>query len=148
MPKLTQKQLKFVKTYLENGFNGTQAALVAYDTNYATARVIACENLTKPNIVEVIEEQKKSLDDYFPDDYLAKIHREGLHATRTIFKNNNATKKVEAVGEEPDYAVIHKYLDSAYKLKGSYAPEKKQNLNVNVDIPSDRVKSLAKKLNS
>lgn len=149
MQQLKPDKLKFVKTYLENGFNGTQAVMSVYgvtDPNYAAVK--ANRLIRNDKVAEVIEDQKKRLDEFFPDDYLARIHREGLHATRAIFKNNNATKKVEHVGDEPDYAVIHKYLDSAYKIKGSYAPEKRQNLNVNVDVPSDRVKHLAKKLNS
>lgn len=51
--KPTLKQKAFVKEYVKNGGNGTQAALKTYDTDdYATARAIASENLTKPNIME------------------------------------------------------------------------------------------------
>ncbi len=77
---------------------------------------------------------------------LLEVHREGLFATREIYKNNNATKKVEYVGDEADFTVRAKYLDMAYKLKGSYAPEKRITAVVRAE-PSDRIKDLAKKLN-
>lgn len=48
---MTTKQKIFVKEYIDNGGNGTKAAIKAYNpkTNQ-TARAIASENLTKPNI--------------------------------------------------------------------------------------------------
>lgn len=49
--KLTPKQAKFVKEYVNNDGNGTKAALKAYNVkNERTATVIASENLTKPDI--------------------------------------------------------------------------------------------------
>lgn len=58
--KLTQKQNVFVNE-LVNGKSATQAALVAYNTSDPnTAKVIASENLTKPNIKEAIEEALRS----------------------------------------------------------------------------------------
>jgi len=54
MAKLTKKQDAFVKEYLLNGGNGNQAAIKAgYSED--TARIIAAENLTKPNIKAAIE---------------------------------------------------------------------------------------------
>jgi len=51
--KLTHKQNEFVKEYLINGNNGTQAAIKAgYKED--NAAVTACENLSKPNIAEEI----------------------------------------------------------------------------------------------
>jgi hypothetical protein len=73
------------------------------------------------------------MDEHLPDDVLAKVHREGLMASKNIYKNNNESGEIENVGQEPDYSVRHKYLDSAYKLKGSYAAEKTTSLNLNID---------------
>ena len=56
--KLTLKQDNFVKAYLLNGGNGTQAAISA-GYSKKTASVTGCENLTKPNIARAIEEHKK-----------------------------------------------------------------------------------------
>lgn len=52
--KLTLKQREFVANYIKLK-NGTRAALIAYDTDVDTARSIASENLTKPNIRQAIE---------------------------------------------------------------------------------------------
>jgi len=119
MDKLTKKQRIFVKEYIKNE-NGTQSALKAYDTKSENvANVIAVENLRKPMIVEVL----KNLAERIPDELLEKVHLEGLVAGR-IKEDGNI---------EPDYAIRHKYLDSGYKLKGSYAAEKNINLNVNIE---------------
>lgn len=72
------------------------------------------------------------MEQNFPDKDLAKVHKEGLKAGKKILVNG------KSIGiEEPDYATRHKYLDTAYKLKGVYAPEvvetKTVNLNLNLD---------------
>lgn len=60
--KLTMKQAKFVKEYVANGGNGTQAALKAYDTDkYETANAIAVENLQKPLVMEALMRSAKKL---------------------------------------------------------------------------------------
>lgn len=117
--KLTKKEKGFVKDYLKTG-NGTQAVLKNYDTkNENTAATIAYENLRKPKILSAVEGA-------FPDDELYALHREGLY--------------------DEDLSIRHRYLDTAYKLKGSYAAEK--HLNVNMDVEaSDEIKQLAQTLN-
>ena len=51
--KPTLKQKAFVKEYVKNGGNGTQAALKVYDTDdYKTAQNISSENLSKPIVME------------------------------------------------------------------------------------------------
>lgn len=145
---LTKKQRGFVKDYLKTGI-GSLAVKENYDvSDDATARAMASENLTKPNI-------KKAIEDALPDDLLARVHLEGLNATKR--SNVGGMKigigtdgKVNDFGhtdiDEPDYAVRHKYLDSAYKIKGSYAPEKSVNVNVEVEA-SPVIKELTDKLN-
>ena len=50
--RLTTKQKAFAEEYVKNGGNGTKAALKAYNTtDISTASSIACENLTKPDIM-------------------------------------------------------------------------------------------------
>jgi phage terminase small subunit len=123
---LTRKQKGFVKAIIQ-GKNGTEAALEVYETDKRNvAEVIASENLSKPIIIDAIE-------DALPDELLAKVHKEGLSASKQVFKNNNETGEIENVGEEPDFSVRHKYLDSAYKIKGKYAAEKSINVNVNAE---------------
>jgi hypothetical protein len=113
MNQLSKKQKGFIKDYVKTG-NATISALNNYDTDdERVAQTIGSENLSKPMIQEAI----KSIADRIPDELVEKVHLEGLQATQ---------------GENPDYSVRHKYLDSAYKLKGSYAPDK--NINVNMTI--------------
>jgi len=53
--ELTGKQKAFVIHYLANGFNGTRAAEAAgYKGANATLRVVAHDNLTKPNIAQAV----------------------------------------------------------------------------------------------
>lgn len=153
----------FVKDYIETG-NGSLAAKNNYDVaNDNTARAIASENLTNPNIV-------KAIDEALNDAYLAKKHMQLLEASaleRLSFNNRTTDETIEEVvakmpGYElltivrkedantgsytdvyayvraPDNTTQEKALDKAYKIKGSYAPEKKANLNVNVDATEER----------
>lgn len=140
--RLTKKERGFVKEILK-GKNGTEAALAAYDTDKPlTAASIASENLTKPKIVNAIHAA-------LPDALLAKVHLEGLEA----YKLGNGAMiggedGIEAIRtEEPDFATRHKYLDTAYKVKGSYAPDKHLNLNLESTIPSEELKGIAERLN-
>jgi phage terminase small subunit len=64
MTKLTLKQDKFVKAYLLNGGNATQAAISA-GYSEKTANEQGSQNLAKLSIKSAIEKhQKKSNDDY------------------------------------------------------------------------------------
>jgi phage terminase small subunit len=111
LSKLSKQERKFIEIKAETG-NGTLAAKEAFgidkDNN---AAVKAHELLRNPKIVNALQEA-------LPDELLAKVHKEGLEATRE---------------DQPDFAVRHKYLDSAYKLKGSYAAEKHLNINLEVN---------------
>jgi hypothetical protein len=108
--RLTKKQKGFVKDYIETG-NGVQSALNNYDTtDYSTAGNIASENLDKPKIIEAIA-------DAIPDDLLVKKHLALLN-------------KTDDKGEI-DVSAVSKGLDMGYKIKGSYAPDKSLNFNIN-----------------
>ena len=62
--KLTKKQDAFVKEYLLNGFNATQAAVKAGYSEH-TAYSIGNENLSKPEIKSAIEKHQKKADESF-----------------------------------------------------------------------------------
>ena len=71
------------------------------------------------------------MDKHLPDSELAKVHKEGLHA----YKVDRVTLKIGgeeelSMSNDPDFQTRHKYLDSAYKLKGMYAPDKSINLHL------------------
>lgn len=59
--RLTEKQRRFCDYYIETG-NATEAALRA-GYSEKTARFIAAENLTKPNVSEYIKVRLKKLED-------------------------------------------------------------------------------------
>jgi hypothetical protein len=112
--KLSNQDKKFVKTVLETG-NITKAVQEAYDIedpNYAGVK--GNRLIRKDKIQNAIQ----TIADAIPDDELIQVHKEGLKASRTI----KTTDDGDII--EPDYAVRHKYLDSAYKIKGTYAPDK------------------------
>tara|TARA_R110000787_G_C13368684_1_gene440677 strand:- start:869 stop:1273 length:405 start_codon:yes stop_codon:yes gene_type:complete len=74
MAKLTGKQDAFVKAYLLNGGNATQAAINA-GYSVRTAQVIGAENLLKPMIATAIKEhqRKNSSDFIFSKDEKLKL---------------------------------------------------------------------------
>jgi phage terminase small subunit len=64
MAKLTPKQDAFVKAYLLNGGNATQAAI---DAGYSesTSKEMGYENLTKPHIKKLIEKHQQEANNVF-----------------------------------------------------------------------------------
>lgn len=141
--RLSKKQKGFIRDIIK-GETGVQSALNNYDTkDYNVANQIAVENLQKPTIQNAI----KSIADKIPNELLEKVHLEGLEAGKTIYKNNVSSGEVEEVGYEPDYAVRHKYLDTAYKLKGEYAPEKSESKVVIETISQEEKEALLNLLN-
>lgn len=121
----TLKQKRAVKKLLENGGNVSKAMKEA---GYSKATSKTPKKLTEGKGFQEL------MKEYLPDALLAKVHQEGLAATRLNgvggMKLNIDKGEIQDMGhsdlETPDYAVRHKYLDTAYKLKGVYAPEKKE----------------------
>ena len=200
--KLRPKQKKFVEAYIENGGNGTQAALSAYDigTKHGTddpsnvARAMAAENLAKPAIRDAIQ-------DALPEDLLGQKHRALLDSTRLehmtfptgprdeahrielnnahILDHQQHGKKLkveDGLSDEEiktyleevnckvrriehgefarhvyfwasDNKAVKDALDMAYKLRGSYAPDKRVTLNLDAEDVDPRVAELARKMN-
>lgn len=147
MAKLTKQEKKFIEIKAETG-NGTLAAKEAFgieNSNYAGVK--AHELLRNPKIVNAIQEA-------LPDELLVQVHLEGLQATKRsgtggmkigIGTNGEVNDFGHTEIDEPDYAVRHKYLDSAYKLKGSYAAEKHVNLNLDANS-TERTRELGNRL--
>ena len=84
----------------------------------------------KSGLIKRTQGWNELMDKYLPDKDLAKVHKEGLQAGKHIFKNNNETGEIEDLGIEPDYSVRHKYLESGYKLKGSYEADEQKSINI------------------
>lgn len=127
---LTKKQQGFIKDYLKTG-NGEISARNNYDVaNDNTARSIASENLTKPNIVRAIQ-------DAIPDSLLTEKHLallNKLEVKRTF--NQEIGEWIEVETGQIDTNAVSKGLDMAYKLKGAYIDENKPDTRpINLVIP-------------
>lgn len=88
MAKLTEKQRRFCEEYLID-LNGTQAAVRA-GYKAKTARAIAAENLTKPDIVKYLQELMRQ-----------RSERTGIEADAVIRELRDvAMSDVEITGKE------------------------------------------------
>ena len=106
MGKLTEKQKRFVREYKTNGGNGTQAAIKA-GYSEKTARKIASENVTKPDIIEALEnEEKKQREkhDYKFSDYVNDIML-GMSMAKDHNNDSAYFKGVELLGKAYGYNV-------------------------------------------
>src|SRR3990167_4516113 len=84
---------------------------------------MASENLTKPYLKEALEQAME--EQGITDDLLLKEHKKVIIQSKHLPSKNTA-------------------IDMAYKLKGSYAPDKKQvsNLNININDSEQVLKRL------
>lgn len=162
---LTRKQETFVEAFVESG-NGTISALAAYDTESKdVAKSIASENLTKPYVQEAIAERIKTRE-----ELVEEAHESLLTAVRLdyfvfpkMMKDEEITEHVEAQGltvlnirpsekgklafySIPDGQSRGKGIEIHHKVQGTFAPEKKINVNVEV-AASPRISELTKLAN-
>lgn len=134
---MTLKQRLFVQNYLRSG-NGTQAALETYDTNDPNvAKVIASENLTKPNIREALDEALRSnglsLDVITGNiGNLANARPEKISGD-TVLKANVELLKLHGV--YPDKKSYQFNMSVKAKIKDmSYDEAKRELEKVNADL--------------
>lgn len=114
--KLTKKQKGFVKDYVIDE-NGTQAVLKNYDVKKnITAANIATENLSKPYIVEAIENKRKSLKE--------ALFEEGINEQYIAQKVNVLLKATDNQGN-PDINAIDKGLKHTLSIHGVEEPNDK-----------------------
>ena len=61
------------------------------------------------------------MEEHLPDKELVRVHEEGLNAIKTdrLYVGVGKNKELQLVNE-PDFATRHKYLETAYKIKGKY----------------------------
>jgi hypothetical protein len=131
MDKLTVKQCKFIKHYIKTG-NGSESARVAGYKN----RHSAYETLTNPHIISLFEELMEK--EGITDKKLIALIFEGLNATKVIsaqviintnkagslekaepqVKEKIADEKTTDFIDVPDFAVRHRYIETALRLKG------------------------------
>lgn len=68
---------------------------------------------------------KYLVDKYISEEKLAKVHADGLEATK--YESRLSGKGESELIEVPDFAVRHKYLESGYKVRGKYAGDNTSN---------------------
>ena len=154
--KRTLRVRKFIKAYIEKNGNATQAYMDLHpNCSKKSAGDLGYRMLKKVDISinELMEMMGTT------DAYLNQVLNEGLNATKTISviplkakeaKDNSTdlpdanSKNIEFVDVD-DYAVRHKYLDTALKLKNKYPTEKK-NIDLNVSGELEVNSELDKKL--
>lgn len=120
MENLSKQDQEFVKEVALTG-NQTKSAKIAYGIESDDyARKKGSVQVAKGNINTAIQEVKKSLADRISNDTLEEVLNDGL-------------KAYTGSGDDvrPDFAVRHKYLDTALKIKGEYeTDEDKKNINI------------------
>ena len=112
--KLTGRQELFVKNYISNGLNATQAMI---DAGYSekTARAQGSQNLTKLNIQEAIQKAQ------FKDSKKLEITRESQLADLDLVKK----KALERLDDDiPQFKAFMKAIELQNKMLGLNEPDK------------------------
>ncbi|MGJ2639718.1 terminase small subunit [Rhizobiales bacterium 3FA27D7] len=104
---LTDKQQRFVAEYLVD-LNATQAAIRA-GYSEKTARSVGSENLTKPDIADLIRKKQE---------------RVAEKAEWTAVDRLAALKRISDAAEKNDARVAVSAIAEANKMQGSHAPTK------------------------
>lgn len=161
--RISKKEKGFVKDWIKTG-NGTKAIMNNYDVkSEKVAGVMAVENLAKPRIQAVIARYA----DRFSDEELEKHHKELLNQKQVAYfvfpkrmEDEEIEEKVNSAGfnlivirfgEKGKYAFYStndsnakkSALDMAYKLKGSYAAEKKL-----IEVDEELLEAIKKRTSS
>ena len=113
--KLTAKQQAFCESYVANGFNGLQAAISA-GYSEKTAKEIASENLTKPNIAEYIFKFK------------AKDSEKALITTEDVVKG--LMIEAQGIGEDTNTSARISAYKALSDYTGGFDSNKVHNVNV------------------
>ena len=133
--KRTIKERKFIDAYIKNNGNATEAYLALHPKAKRTSAGDLGYRMLKKVDISVTELLDKM---GVTNAYLNEKLKEGLEATKVISvipippkKNQPGTGDLPNANEKniefidvPDSNVRVKYLDMAYKLKGTYAAEK------------------------
>lgn len=111
--KPTLRQRKAVKILVENGGKSVSAAMRQAGYSEETAK--SPHKLTKSKSWQAL------MDEFLPQDLIARKHQELLEAEETIFIPRG---KEILERKRPDHMARRAGIDMAHKLRGNYAPEK------------------------
>jgi len=132
----TKKQRIAFKKVMEG--ESLKAAMLAAGYTEATAH-LAKQNLTSSEGWKVLMEEQLT------DEFLMKVHQEGLMATEQrsmtveiISVDGKKVNKIKNI-KVPDYAVRHRYLDTAYKIRNKY-PQGSSGVGVAVQVNIDKAR--------
>lgn len=139
MPTARQKKLAIaiVKNAVSKETKTTTAILNEVGYSRATIEKKPGEIVNNLGVIEALKElgyvEKFKL--LIPDEELIRVHHEGLKAVK-IHSSMTEPDRIEN-----DFAVRHKYLDLAYKLRGDLAPEKHINIDIGLkaNLPMDKI---------
>lgn len=137
---MTLKQKTFVKSYLQNGGNGTQAVLDSYSVkNRHVAESIAYENLRKPEVRRGIEIAMEA--NGLTDSYVSELLREAtVSGIGQKASNSDSLRGIEMMLRLKD-AFPDKIQKSAH-LRIDY---KKKIQNMSYEDTSNELKALQEK---
>jgi CRISPR/Cas system Type II protein with McrA/HNH and RuvC-like nuclease domain len=136
MTKLTAKQDVFVKEYILNGGNATQAAIKAgYSAKAANEQ--GAQNLAKPAIKRHIEKHKEDLNRKFDESLLTELKdlKEEVKRLRTLLGETSSGRKVS---DSNRYAVMYR---AGFKCQCcGDKPSRNNNVKLHIDhiIPFSR----------
>lgn len=124
-----QKHKKVLKKILENPGKSLGSAMreEGYSEEYSD----------NPQELTATKSWQELVEEVFPDDLLTKTHKEALEA-----KRQSSIKGLLLQSEFPDFDIRLKALDMAYKLKGTYAPEKYQEVNPYENLSDSEIEEL------
>jgi len=124
----TIRQVKAIENLAENGGNKRQALL-----NAGYSQSIA----DNPTRVTESKGWQLLVDKYLPDDLLQQTHLKGLKANksepRIKGRDNKGCPEYEYI-QVADHQTRHKYLHTAYNIKGKYPKERGTQNNIAVII--------------
>ena len=119
MPKLTEKQKKFINEYLID-LNGTQAAIRAGYSG-KTANRIAAENLAHPVIQKVLSQRirdREKRTEITQDRVLQEFARLGFFDPRKLFNADGSPKDITDLDDDTAAAVAGLEVMEVYEGRG------------------------------
>lgn len=132
LPQLTEKQNQFIKEYILNGLNATEAYRTAYqsDATTATCCVEASRLLKNPKITPWIAHYRKNMQEH--------IEQEINYTIDDAFKEFDEMKIIALESKDkdgrPNVSAANKAIEMKCKLKGLMKDDAQVNNSVVVQM--------------
>jgi len=128
----TKKQTETFKRVMKG--ESTRSAMKK--AGYSDATIVNPQNVTKSKGWKELEKK------YLPDKMLLRVHKQGLKAVAKkphMIDRDDKGKPIYEYVSEVDYQTRHKYLETAYKIKGKFQGNN-IGVAVQVNINEDKEK--------